>query len=95
MTTLTCLSISEDAGVVPLEGIVQDVPAEALEHCLLRGEVRQTSVQRVEAVVERERLWLFPGTTTENITSQVNISKSICSLTKLYVAIVSTSRSCR
>lgn len=56
---LTCLSISEYTGVVAFEGIVEDVSAEAFEHCLLRGELREPRLQGVETVVEREGLWLF------------------------------------
>lgn len=61
MCLLTCLSICEYASVVPLEGIVENVPAEAFEDRLLRGKLRQLWAERVETVIERERLWLFPG----------------------------------
>lgn len=57
----TCLSVREDASVVPVEGIVQDVGAERVEHSLLWGERRQRTVQRVETVIERERFRLFPA----------------------------------
>lgn len=54
------LSVGEDARVVALERVLQDVPAEAVEHLLLAREARGRRVQRVEAVVEGERLGLFP-----------------------------------
>ena len=58
---LTCLSVSKDASVVALEGVVQDAVAHALKDGLLAGEVRVVRVHGVEAVVESERLWWFPA----------------------------------
>jgi hypothetical protein len=57
----TCLSVREDASIVAIECIVKDIPPEALEHGLLRGKRWQGRVQRIEAVIESERLWLFPA----------------------------------
>lgn len=59
---LTCLSIGEDASVVPIERIVQNVPSQTFEDCLLGRKVGQPRLERVKAVVEGERLWLLPGT---------------------------------
>lgn len=56
---LTCLSIGEDAGVVALEGVVQQVLADFVEDILLAAVVRVVVVQRIEAVVEREALRLL------------------------------------
>lgn len=60
-SSLTCLSIREDTSVVPVECIVENIPAETFEYCLLRGKVRQGGVQGVETMVERKSLWLFSG----------------------------------
>lgn len=54
------LAVRKDARVVALERVLQDVPAQAVEHLLLARELRRGRVERVEAVVEGERLGVFP-----------------------------------
>lgn len=61
---LTGLSVSEDAGVVTLERIVQDVATQGIEDDLLAREVLQPRLQGVKAVIEREGLRLVPATVT-------------------------------
>lgn len=58
-TQLTGLSVREDARIVALERIVQDVTSDTVEHLLLRCEMGGARVDRVEAMVEGERLRLF------------------------------------
>lgn len=57
--TLTGLAVSEDASVVAVERIVEDVLTHRREHRLLRGKRRALAVQGVEAVVEGEGLGLL------------------------------------
>ena len=57
----TSLSVGEDAGVVALEGVVQDAAADALKDGVLAGVVVVARVDGVEAVVERERFRRFPA----------------------------------
>lgn len=68
---LTGLPVSEDAGVVTLEGIVQDVATQGIEDDLLAREVLQPGLQGVEAVIEREGLRLVPATTTHSVTREI------------------------
>lgn len=56
---LTGLPIGENAGVVALERVVEDVSAQSVEHMLLRGEVVVIWVDRAEAMVESEGFWLL------------------------------------
>ena len=56
---LTCLAVGEDAGVVSLERVVQDVSAHRVEHTFLRGEVVEVGIDRVETMVECEGFRLF------------------------------------
>ena len=55
------LSVGEDAGVVALEGVVQDAASDALKDGVLAGVVVVAGVDGVEAVVERERFRRFPA----------------------------------
>ena len=57
----TCLSVREDACVVAVECIVQDVDPEGLEHLLLAREAGVAGADRVEAMVERKVLGRFPA----------------------------------
>lgn len=59
---LTGLSISENAGVVTLERIVQNVAAESVEHHLLTREGLRARVQGVKTMVERECFCFVPAT---------------------------------
>ena len=55
------LAVGEYAGVVPVEGVVEQVDAEGLEDALLAGEVGVVVGQeRVEAVIEGEALRGLP-----------------------------------
>lgn len=58
---LTGLSVGENACVVALECVVQNIPAEAIEHDVLAGVILPGRIHGIEAVIEGERLWLFPG----------------------------------
>ena len=57
---LTGLAVGEDAGIVSLEGVVEDVDPERLEDLLLAGVVGVRGRDGVEAVVERKVLCGFP-----------------------------------
>ena len=58
---LTGLAVGEDAGIVSLEGVVEDVDAERLEDLLLAGVVGIRGRDGVETVVERKVLCGFPA----------------------------------
>jgi hypothetical protein len=53
-----------------LEGIVQDVPTQAVEHDLLADELLRRRVQGIEAVVKGERLRLLPETNADRDSRQ-------------------------
>lgn len=59
---LTGLPVGEDACVVALERIVQNVAAQGVEHHLLAREILHGRVQGVETVIERERFRFVPVT---------------------------------
>ena len=59
---LTGLAIGENAGVVPLERIVQNIAAQGVEHHILIREILRGRVQGIETVIERERFWFAPVT---------------------------------
>jgi len=59
---LTCLAICKDAGVVTLEGVIEDVASQAVEDDLLTGELLGGRIHRIEAVIEGEAFWLLPVT---------------------------------
>lgn len=58
-STLTRLAVGENARIVALERIVENVTADAIEHLFLAGKVRRRRVDGEEAMVERKRLRLF------------------------------------
>lgn len=60
ISNLTGLSIGKDTGVVSLEGVVEDVASQAVEHDVLGRIVFVAHVRRIKAVVERKRFRLFP-----------------------------------
>lgn len=55
----TGLSVSEYASVVSLEGVIQDIPSQAIEHDVLWSISVPIRVRRVETVIECERFRLF------------------------------------
>lgn len=59
---LTGLAIGENAGVVPLERIVQNIAAQGVEHHILIRKILRGRVQGIETVIERERFWFAPVT---------------------------------
>lgn len=59
---LTGLAIGENAGVVPLERIVQNIATQGVEHHILIREILRGRVQGIETVIERERFWFAPVT---------------------------------
>lgn len=61
---LTGLSVREDAGVVTLKRIVQDIATQGIEDDLLAREVLHPGLQGVKAVIEREGLRFVPATNT-------------------------------
>jgi hypothetical protein len=60
LASFTCLAVSENAGVVSLERIVEDIPPEAVENDFLRSKPLCERIHRTETMVERKTLWLFP-----------------------------------
>lgn len=71
---LTGLTISEDTSVVTLEGVVEDVASQAVEHDFLAREVLERRVQGTEAVVESEAFWLLPAIHRKNMGTQYETS---------------------
>jgi hypothetical protein len=61
LASFTCLAVSENAGVVSLERIVEDIPPEAVENDFLRSKPLCERIHRTETMVERKTLWLFPA----------------------------------
>lgn len=62
MIRLTGLAIGENAGVVALERIVQNIAAQGVEHHILIRKIFRGRVQGIETVIERERFWFAPVT---------------------------------
>jgi hypothetical protein len=61
----TGLSICKDAGIVTLEGVVQDVMPKTLEDLFLPGKMWIARVDRVEAMVKGEGFGLFSAAKEE------------------------------
>ena len=64
---LTGLTVGENAGVVTLERIVQNVATQGVEHHILIREVFHGRVQGIETMIEREGFRLAPVTTRKGM----------------------------
>lgn len=59
--SLTCLPVRENAGIVALERVLQNVTPHRIEDYVLWSVVVGIWVRRKEAVIEGEGFWLFSG----------------------------------
>ena len=69
-----CLPVGKNASVVALEGVVKDVHAETGENLVLVDVSGVVGVQRVETMVERKRLRLFPVECQKNVIILIYLS---------------------
>lgn len=59
MVLLTGLAVGENARIVALERVVQNVTTDAVKHLFLRREMCGARVNRIEAMIERKGFRLF------------------------------------
>lgn len=64
---LTGLTVGENAGIVTLERIVQNVATQGVEHHILIRKVFHGRVQGIETMIEREGFRLAPVTTRKGM----------------------------